>query len=41
MLEMIHDEALRAKKKINILKVKKAGEIGTKKFRWRVDFVAG
>lgn len=37
MLEMIRAEALRAGRKIKILKVKKAGEIGTKKYRFRVD----
>ncbi len=37
MIEMIKDEAKKARKKIRILKVKKAGEIGTKKFRFRVD----
>jgi len=38
MLEEIKSEALSAGKKIKILKTKKAGEIGYKKFRWRVDF---
>lgn len=38
MLGMISEEAKKAKKKIKILKTKKAGEIGFKKFRWRVDF---
>lgn len=37
MLEMIKDEARKARRKIKILKVKKAGEIGTRKFRLRVD----
>lgn len=34
---LIESEAKKAKKKIKILKIKKAGEIGVKKFRWRVD----
>jgi len=37
MKEMIKDEAKRAKRKIKILGVKKAGDIGVRKFRWRVD----
>ncbi|MBU0761287.1 MAG: hypothetical protein KJ600_03190 [Nanoarchaeota archaeon] len=37
MLEMIKGEAKKARKKIRILKVKKAGEIGVKKYRFRVD----
>jgi tRNA (guanine37-N1)-methyltransferase len=37
MIEMIQEEAKRAKKKIRILRVKKAGEIGTKKYRFRAD----
>jgi len=37
MLEMIHGEALEARRKIKILNVKRAGEIGTRKFRFRVD----
>jgi tRNA (guanine37-N1)-methyltransferase len=37
MLSMVKDEASKAKRKIKILKVKKAGEIGTKKYRFRVD----
>ncbi|MCA9485402.1 MAG: class I SAM-dependent methyltransferase family protein [Nanoarchaeota archaeon] len=37
MIEMIKVEAKRARKKIKILRVKKAGEIGTKKYRYRVD----
>jgi len=40
LIEMIKDEALRAKKKINILKIKKAGEVGFRKFRWRIDLKA-
>ena len=35
--EMIEDEAKKAKRKIKIMKIKKAGEIGTRKFRFRVD----
>ena len=37
MLEMIKDESRDAGKKIKILKVKKAGDIGSRKFRYRVD----
>jgi len=37
--EKIKEEAGKSKKKIKILNVKKAGEIGVKKFRIRVDFV--
>ena len=36
--ELIQNEAKKAKKKIKIQKIKKAGEIGVKKFRYRVDF---
>ena len=36
--DMIRGEVLKAKKNIRILKVKKAGEIGVRKFRWRIDF---
>ena len=38
LLELINNEAHKAKKKIKILKIKKAGEVGFKKFRWRADF---
>lgn len=37
MLEMIKTEAKKARRQIRILKVKKAGNIGIEKFRWRVD----
>jgi len=37
MKKMIEDEARKAKKKIKIFGVKKAGDIGVRKFRWRVD----
>lgn len=37
MKQMILDEAKKARKKIEILGVKKAGDIGVRKFRWRVD----
>jgi tRNA (guanine37-N1)-methyltransferase len=37
MKEMIEGEAKRAKRKIKILRVKKAGDIGIKKYRYRVD----
>jgi len=37
MLRMILEEAKRAKKKIKILNVKKAGDIGVRKFRYRAD----
>jgi len=35
---VIKSEALKAKKKIRILRSKKAGDIAPGKFRWRVDF---
>ena len=35
---LIEEEARKAKKKIKILKIKKAGDIAPYKFRWRVDF---
>lgn len=38
MLEMIKIEASKARRKIRILKIKKAGEIGVKTYRYRVDF---
>jgi tRNA (guanine37-N1)-methyltransferase len=37
MLEMIQREAKKARRKIKILKVKRAGEVGVRKFRFRVD----
>ena len=37
MIEMINKEAKKAKKKIKIFKVKKAGEIGSYRYRIRVD----
>jgi tRNA (guanine37-N1)-methyltransferase len=37
MGEMIGEEAKKAKRKIRIVGVKKAGDIGVRKFRWRVD----
>ncbi len=39
IIEKIKQEALRAKKKVKILKVKQAGEIAPYKIRVRVDFV--
>lgn len=36
--KLIIEEAEKAGKKVKILKIKKAGEIGTHKFRYRVDF---
>ena len=39
ILEKIQTEAKKTKKKIKILKVKKAGEVGPYKFRIRVDFI--
>ncbi|MEK6893577.1 MAG: class I SAM-dependent methyltransferase family protein [Nanoarchaeota archaeon] len=36
--ELIKVEAKKAKKKIKILKIKKAGDIGVKKYRYRIDF---
>lgn len=39
LIDLIKSEATKVKKKIKILEVKRAGgEIGYKKFRWRVDF---
>jgi len=37
ILERIKEEARKARKKIEILNVKKAGEIAPFKYRWRVD----
>jgi len=37
MVEMIKEEAKKAGEKVKIVKVKKAGEIGVRKYRWRVD----
>ena len=36
--ELIVDEARKVKRKIKIIKIKKAGDIGVKKYRYRVDF---
>ena len=36
--ELIIEEAKKAGRKVKILKIKEAGEIGVKKFRYRVDF---
>ncbi|MEK6850657.1 MAG: methyltransferase domain-containing protein [Nanoarchaeota archaeon] len=36
--KLIVDEAKKAKKKVKILKIKKAGDIGMRKYRYRVDF---
>ena len=38
MIEMIFREAKKARKKIKIINVKKAGEIGVRRWRYRVDF---
>jgi tRNA (guanine37-N1)-methyltransferase len=38
LLELIKGEAKKARKKIKILGIKKAGDIGVRKFRYRVDF---
>jgi len=38
VLKEIYEESKKARKKIKILKVKKAGEIAPYRFRWRVDF---
>lgn len=35
--ELVNSEAKKARKKIKILKVKKAGDIGPYRFRYRVD----
>lgn len=37
--ELISNRAKKARKKINILKIKKAGDIGAYRFRYRVDFM--
>ena len=37
MKSMIESEAKKLKKKIKILNVKKAGDIGLRKYRYRVD----
>ena len=37
MKKMILDEAKRVHKKVKIVRVKKAGDIGTRKYRYRVD----
>ena len=37
ILERIKEEARKARKKIKILDIKKAGEIAPYKYRWRVD----
>ena len=37
MKELITSEAKKARRKIKIMSVKKAGDIGVRKFRWRVD----
>jgi tRNA G37 N-methylase Trm5 len=39
MKEMIGDEARKARKKIRILRIKKAGDIGVKKYRYRADIL--
>lgn len=38
LLDLIADEAKKAKKKIKITGIKKAGDIGVRKYRYRVDF---
>jgi tRNA (guanine37-N1)-methyltransferase len=38
ILDKIQEQAAKEKRKVEILKVKKAGEIAPYKFRWRVDF---
>ena len=40
MKQMIADEAKKAGKKIKILRIKKAGDIGVRKFRYRADVKA-
>ena len=37
LIQLIEDEAKKARKKIKILRIKKAGEIGKHKYRYRVD----
>lgn len=39
MKEMIEDEAKRARRKIKIVRVKRAGDIGVKKYRYRADII--
>ena len=41
ILEKIYKESRKARKKIKILKVKRAGDIAPYKFRFRVDFAVG
>ena len=37
LTELIKNEAFKAKRKIKIIKIKKAGDIGVRKFRYRAD----
>ena len=37
MVDMIKKESKKFKKKIKIMKIKKAGEIAPYKFRWRIE----
>jgi len=37
LIELINKEAKKARKKVKILKIKKAGEIAPYKFRYRAD----
>jgi tRNA (guanine37-N1)-methyltransferase len=37
MRDMVLIEAKKARKKVRILKVKKAGDIGVREYRWRID----
>ena len=41
VVEMIKEEANKAKKKIKIIKTKRAGELSPSKIRLRVDFQVG
>ena len=36
--ETIEDEAKKAGKKVKLIKIKKAGDIGVRKYRYRSDF---
>ena len=38
MIRMIFDEANKARRKIRIIGLKKAGDIGAYKYRYRADF---
>ncbi len=37
-MESINKEAKKAKKKIDVMLIKKAGDVAPFRYRWRVDF---